>query len=111
MKLLLDANISWRLCSKLKSNFDDCFHVDHIGLKVPASDNEIWKHALANELIIVTNDDDFVNLLNFKGYPPKIILLKTGNQSNHYIEVILIKHKEDIRSFYKNNDIGLLEIF
>jgi predicted nuclease of predicted toxin-antitoxin system len=51
MKLLLDANISWRLCSELQSHFEDCFHVDHIGLKIPASDNEIWKYALANELI------------------------------------------------------------
>lgn len=25
MKLLLDANISWRLCSKLISHFEDCF--------------------------------------------------------------------------------------
>ena len=111
MKLLLDANISWRLCFQLKSNFEDCVHVDYIGLKIPPSDNDIWKYALVNELIIVTNDDDFVNLLNFKGFPPKIILLKTGNQSNQYIEAILIKHKENIHSFYYNNDIGLLEIF
>lgn len=27
MKLLLDANISSRLCSKLKTHFEDCFHV------------------------------------------------------------------------------------
>lgn len=111
MNLVLDANISWRLCSKLKSHFGDCFHVDHIGLKIPASDNDIWKYALANELIIVTNDDDFVNVLNFKGYPSKIILLKTGNQSNKYIEAILIKHKENIHSFYDNDNIGLLEMF
>ena len=64
-----------------------------------------------NEFIIVTNDEDFIDLLNLKGYPPKIILLKTGNQSNQYIEMLLIKHKENIRSFYNNNDIGLLEIF
>lgn len=111
MKFLLDANISWRLSGKLKSHFEDCFHVDHIGLKVPASDNEIWEYALANELIIVTNDDDFVNILNFKGYPPKVVLLRTGNQSNQYIESILVKHQENIRSFYNNREIGLLEIF
>ena len=110
MKLLLDANISWRLCEKLKAHFEDCSHVDHIGLKVPALDIIIWKYALANELIIVTNDDDFINLLNFKGYPPKLILLRTGNQSNLYIEMILIKHKEIIQSFSRNNEIGLLEI-
>ena len=110
MKLLLDANISWRLSLKLKLHFGDCFHVDHNELKVPASDNEIWDYALTNQLIIVTNDDDFIDLLNLKGYPPKIILLKTGNQSNQYIEMLLIKHKENIRSFYNNNEIGLLQI-
>jgi predicted nuclease of predicted toxin-antitoxin system len=30
MKLLLDANISWRLEAKLKNHFTDCFHVDRI---------------------------------------------------------------------------------
>lgn len=95
----------------MKSHFEDCFHADHIGLKIPASDNEIWKYAMANELVIVTNDEDFVDLLNFKSYSPKIIILKTGNQSNDYIQKILIKHKENIESFYKNNDIGLLELF
>lgn len=68
MKLLLDANVSWRLSARLKFHFEDYFHVDDIGLKIPASDIEIWNYALANELIIVTNDYDFVNLLNFKGY-------------------------------------------
>ncbi len=36
MRLLLDANISWRLADKLKGYFDDCKHVDHIELAVPA---------------------------------------------------------------------------
>ncbi len=38
MKLLLDANISWRLSARLKSHFEDCFHVDFIGLAIPAKD-------------------------------------------------------------------------
>ncbi len=111
MKLLLDANLSWRLTIKLKDHFEDCFHVDQIGLKNPATDNQIWQYAHAHGLIIVTNDIDFQNLLNFKGFPPKIILLKTGNQSNKHLEFILVKHKEEIQSFYENAEIGLLEIF
>ena len=31
MRLLLDANISWRLAGKLKIHFDECKHVDHVG--------------------------------------------------------------------------------
>jgi len=41
MKLLLDANISWRLVLRLKIQFNDCFHVDHIGLITPVKDIEI----------------------------------------------------------------------
>lgn len=82
MKLLLDANISWRLASKLKPHFGDCFHVDEVGLQNPARDIEIWNFAKENKLTIVTNDDDFLNLVNVKGFPPKVILLKTGNRSN-----------------------------
>ena len=48
-------------------------------------------------MIIVTNDEDFLNLINLKGFPPKVILLKTSNQSNNYIESLLIKHVQDIK--------------
>jgi predicted nuclease of predicted toxin-antitoxin system len=111
MKLLLDANISWRLAAKLKLHFEECFHVDYIGLNVPATDTEIWNYALANGFIIVTNDEDFLNLVNMQGFPPKIILLKTGNQTNTYIEALLIKHKADIHSLYESADYGILELF
>ena len=111
MKLLLDANVSWRLAARLKSHFEECLHVDYIGLNIPAKDSEIWNYALANNLIIVTNDEDFLNLVNIKGFPPKIILLKTGNQSNNYIETLLIKHKTDIQSLNGSGDYGILELF
>ena len=111
MKLLLDANISWRLIDKLKVHFNDCFHVDHIGLTFPATDREIWKQALTNDLLIVTNDNDFLNLANAKGFPPKVILIKTGNQSNLYVEELLIIHKPDIAALNESADYGFLEIF
>lgn len=56
------------------------------------------------------NDEDFLNLANLKGFPPKI-LLKTGNQSNSYIEALLIKHKADIQSLHQSDDYGILELF
>jgi predicted nuclease of predicted toxin-antitoxin system len=111
MKLLLDANVLWRLAAHLQPYFSYCLQVDHIGLSVPAKDIEIWNYALAKECIIVTNDEDFLNLLNIKGYPPKLILLKTGNQSNNYIEALLIKHKEDIHSLNVSKEYGVLELF
>ncbi len=74
MNLLLDANLSWRMVSTLKQHFTNCFHVDEIGLQLPAKDEEIWKYAKSNDLIIVTNDQDFLNLAALRGFPPKLIL-------------------------------------
>ena len=50
-------------------------------------------------------------MVNSKGFPPKIILLKTGNQRNSYIEEIIIKHKADIEILEQSGEIGLLEIY
>ena len=111
MKLLLDANVSWRLTIKLKLFYEDCLHVDYAGLNNPAKDIEIWNFALHNNLIIVTNDEDFLNLVNIKGFPPKIVLLKTGNQSNNYIEKLLINHKPDMQALHQSDDYGILELF
>ena len=74
MKLLLDANISWRLAVKLKLHFTDCVHIEFTSLTFPAEDKEIWNYALINQFIIVTNDEDFLDLLNIKGFPPKIVV-------------------------------------
>ena len=111
MKLLLDANISWRMATVLKNHFEDCIHVDNSGLASPASDKEIWDFALDTNLVIVTNDEDFLNLVNLKGFPPKVVLLRTGNQANSHLADILIKHKEDILQLCTSQEIGLLEIF
>jgi predicted nuclease of predicted toxin-antitoxin system len=110
MRLLLDANLSWRMASVLKQHFDDCFHVDSIGLTVPAKDSEIWDYARKNDLIIVTNDEDFIDFINVKRFPPKVILMKTGNQSRLYITNLLIQRKDEILAFSSSAEIGLLEI-
>lgn len=101
MRLLLDANLSWRLVPVLKQHFDDCFHVDSIDLTVPAKDSEIWDYARKNALIIVTNDEDFIDFINVKGFPPKVILLKTGDQSRLYIRN-RIKSYHTVSSTYQD---------
>lgn len=111
MKLLLDANISWRLTSKLELYCDKCLHVDSIGYIIPAKDIDIWNFALNNNFIIVTNDNDFLNLAEIKGFPPKVIVLRTGNQSNNFIYNLLIKHISNIRDLFQSDDYGLIEIF
>jgi predicted nuclease of predicted toxin-antitoxin system len=109
MKLLLDANISWKLSNELKPVFGECTHVDLIGITVPAEDIDIWNYALKNGYIIITKDNDFVDLLEIKGFPPKIVLLKTGNNSSKALLELLINMRPMIEDL-ENNNYGLLEI-
>lgn len=110
MKRLPDTNLSWRLVDKLKPHFIDCVHVDRTGLTVPAKDADIWAYALQHHFIIVTNDDDFLDLARIKGFPPKVVLLRTGNQRAEFLLSVLIKHKTEIAAMHSSAEIGLLEI-
>ena len=109
MKILLDANISWKLTKTLSPIFGECLHVDNIGITVPAQDVDIWDYAKENEFIIITKDNDFVDLLEVKGYPPKIVLVKTGNNSSRALVQLIINSKKSIQELDENN-YGLLEL-
>jgi predicted nuclease of predicted toxin-antitoxin system len=111
MKLLLDANLSWRLTRLLEPTFPDIMHVVKTGLPVPASDTAIWNWAKANDFIIITNDEDFFNLLLAKGYPPKVIMLRIGNQRTSYLAQVLIQKAPEIEEFALDPYFGVLEIF
>ena len=109
MKILLDANISWKLINRIKPIFGECAHVDLIGLEVPAEDIDIWNYALNNGYIIITKDNDFVDLLELNGFPPKVVLIKTGNNSSRAVMELLEEAKQMMEDLEKNN-YGLLEI-
>jgi predicted nuclease of predicted toxin-antitoxin system len=110
ISLLLDANLSWRSVAVLKNHYGDCIHVDNTGLSHPAKDMEIWDYAQKREMLIVTNDEDFLRLSTFKGFPPKVLLLRTGNQSRKFIEQILINMKKQIEIFLESPEYGVLEL-
>ncbi|RIV20469.1 hypothetical protein DYU11_20700 [Fibrisoma montanum] len=111
MKLLLDANLSYRLVKKLAYTFPDCLHVTKTGLPIPAEDIAIWQWARVNNRIIVTNDDDYYNLANTYGFPPKVVLLRLGNQSSASVAETRQKHLDDVQKLNESNKYGLLKTF
>lgn len=110
MKLLFDANLSYRLVKKTKNQFPGSKHIINTGLNQPAKDKEIWEWAKVHEYIIVTNDEDFEFLSNLRGFPLKVILLRTGNQSTAFLTQLLVNKKDEIKKFSYSKEIGLLEI-
>ena len=59
--------------------------------------------------MIVSHDTDFLNLLFAKGFPPKTILLKTGNLDTASTLNLLVQAKEAILVWY-GKQAGVLEI-
>ena len=80
MKLLLDENLSRRMVSLIASHYPGSSQVTLLGLE-RASDTAIWSYARQHDFVIVTKDSDFLDLSALHGQPPKIILLKNGNQT------------------------------
>jgi predicted nuclease of predicted toxin-antitoxin system len=44
-------------------------------------DQHVWNYAKMHDFVIVSRDSDFHEMSLLHGAPPKIIWLKTGNQS------------------------------
>ncbi len=108
MKLLFDQNISFRLVTRIIDLFPSSKQVRELGLE-NSKDIEIFDFAKENNFAIVTFDSDFCDLSIIKGFPPKIIWIRTGNTTTVQLENILRKKKDLIYLFLSEN-YGCLEI-
>jgi len=108
MKLLFDQNISYRLVNRVIGVFPNSKQVKELGLE-NATDSKIFEFAKLNEFVIVTFDSDFCDMSVLKGFPPKIIWIRTGNISTSNLEVLLKNNSVIIEQFV-NEDFACLEI-
>jgi predicted nuclease of predicted toxin-antitoxin system len=109
VKLLLDQNLSRRLCERLDDVFPESTHVASLGLS-QSSDNEVWQYAKANNLVIASKDSDFHQRSFLEGAPPKVIWIRTGNCTTEQIEQILRRHQEEILKFGNDPESAFLEL-
>jgi predicted nuclease of predicted toxin-antitoxin system len=112
VSLLFDQNISFRIISKIKSNFPEAKQIRQLGIE-NYSDIEIWKYAKENKFTIVTFDADFFDLSNFKGHPPKIIWLRFGNTRTDFLADLINSKNILIKDFINSEEysqIACLEV-
>lgn len=81
MKFLVDAQLPPTLASWLREAGYDAEHVEDVGL-LHASDGAIWAHALRNDSVIVTKDEDFAARAMRANQAPVIVWLRVGNATN-----------------------------
>lgn len=82
MKIWLDAQLSPEMAEWITERFGyETVAVRDLGLR-DASDVEIFKAAKQADVILITKDSDFSQLIQRLGSPPRVIWLRCGNTSN-----------------------------
>ena len=110
MKLLLDQNLSSKLCRQLLDVFPGSNQVRLLGL-AGADDRKIWLYSKANGFVLISQDAEFADMATLYGPPPKVIWLRCGNQSSDTIEKHLRVHVESIADFLQSETAACWEIY
>jgi predicted nuclease of predicted toxin-antitoxin system len=76
-----------------------------------ADDQAVWAYAKQNGFVIVTRDSDYLDLSALHGQPPKIVWLRTGNQSKAAVIHLLLKSKDAIEKSLEEEDKACIEIY
>ncbi len=78
MRFLVDAQLPPALARWLTAQGHDAEHVGDIGMQA-APDAEIWEHALASSVTIVTKDEDFAQRKMLSSRAPAVVWIRLPN--------------------------------
>jgi predicted nuclease of predicted toxin-antitoxin system len=109
VRLLFDENLSPDLPGLLATLFPSSAHVRDLGL-VGADDVVIWSIAAKQGFVLVTKDDDFMELSILRGAPPKVVLIGLGNCRASAVVALLSAEKLKLEKFESDADASLLEL-
>lgn len=111
MKILIDQNISFRIIQHISGTFTQAEHVKSLNL-TNAPDYQIFMWArLQGFLAVLTQDEDFYNLLLEHGIPPKVIWLRLGNCSTNFIAEVVLRNASLIQAFIEDDAQDCLEVY
>jgi predicted nuclease of predicted toxin-antitoxin system len=106
---LIDNNLSPKLGKHVVRELPGCLHVFDVNLH-HADDKEVYQYAKSSGLHIMTKDSDFLSLVNYLGFPPKVVRLNCGNKSTDYIASLVLQNAYAIHAFLENEQSGILVI-
>ena len=84
-------------------------HVRELGLS-ERQDRALWELAKRDGFVILTQDDDFTDLIALHGPPPKVVHLAKGNLTTKQWVSVLSEHVLAIQHFAVDDEAGLLVI-
>jgi predicted nuclease of predicted toxin-antitoxin system len=110
VKLLLDENLSRRLVPFLLNDYPGSTQIALLGME-QASDWDVWAYAKAQDFVIVTRDADYYDFCTIHGPPPKVIWLRTGNQSKAATLAALLNNRSIIEAALLSEEKACIELY
>src|SRR5258708_7196601 len=90
MTIRVDAQLSPQIARWIGAHFDvEALALRDIGLR-DAEDMEVFRAAASANVVIMTKDSDFVDLVEARGSPPQVLWITCGNTSNAALRAILL---------------------
>ena len=109
MIIWVDAQLPPSLAPWLTQQFSvEAVSVRRLGL-LEAKDPVIFSAAREANVIVLTKDDDFANLLERLGPPPRVLWVTCGNTSNEHLRQLLSVTLPDALELINSGEI-LVEI-
>ncbi|AEI47410.1 DUF5615 family PIN-like protein [Runella slithyformis] len=102
MKFICDVHISYKLVRFLTTKGLEACHVNSLENKWYTKDGEICRFADANDLIVITKDEDFRNSFFLQRTPRKLIRILLGNISNASLISLFDKYLSLIQELGEN---------
>lgn len=97
VEIWIDTQLSPAVALWLNSTFKGIIAKSVRSLQLrDASDMDIFMKAKGKDVVIMSKDADFVDLIRKFGPPPQLIWITVGNTSNQNIREVLSKHWENI---------------
>ncbi len=87
----------------IQDAFTESAQVKRLGLE-GSTDLEIWEFAKKNGFTILTFDSDFFDISQFRGHPPKIVWLRTGNTTTRNLARILREKEQVVKDFLEKEE-------
>ena len=103
MDFIVDAMLPLKLSDFLNSGGHNSIHTLQLPNQNSSSDIDINQLSITQNRVVITKDSDFEDDIRIKKIPYKLLLIKTGNISNHDLLGIFSQHITSLISTLENN--------
>ena len=109
MKFLIDAQLPRRLAQWLRAEGHEAIHTQDLPEGNRTGDAAINELSLREQRVVVTKDEDFVDMFLLRHQPYKLLLVATGNISNRELERLFQNNLEGIVKAFETYDFVELD--